>query len=241
MPRALIAALACLLLFVPATGRAKCAMQQLEHQVVTHAGDEIPAGGGVLVGWTTSTDWQKEHPAGDPAAQASWRLRVGKRRVATTLEVIAPGLARYRPTKLQRGKAQRHDLLGAGGTKLGTFRFGNKRRAALGPAPGLVSVAVTHSRNGRSTSVLAVASLDAAPPADAYALVLRTVGGEAFAWGIVADRTASAITVFDDNGRCDAHPPGMRAPSSGEQVEALWVDRFGRTSPASAATAARAP
>jgi hypothetical protein len=246
MPRVLLVALASLVLLAPSTGRAKCAMPLLAHQIVTHAADEIPAGGGVLVGWTTSTDWDSgDRDSTDPAARAGWRLRLKKTRVATTMEQLAPGLARYAPAKLpkpaKKGKPQRYDLLGDKGKKLGSFTFGRKKLPELGPAPGVASVDVTRTSRGRGTQVRATVTLDAAPPADAHALVVRTAGGDAFAWGPIVDRAASTITVFDDDGRCEVHPPGMRAPGDGEQVEAFWVDRFGRKSPASAAVTARAP
>ena len=93
MPRVLLVALASLVLLAPSTGRAKCAMPLLAHQIVTHAADEIPAGGGVLVGWTTSTDWDSgDRDSTDPAARAGWRLRLKKTRVATTMEQLEKNL-----------------------------------------------------------------------------------------------------------------------------------------------------
>lgn len=236
--RSLLALLVAALCLAPTTSRAKCAMEVLEYQVVSHPGDEIPAGGGVLVTWSTSHEYDGERKAGDPTANASWRFKLGKKKVATTLETIAPGLTLYRPTVVKKGKARVHTLIGDGGTSLGKFKFSAKTRAAFGPAPGVNAVKVKRDDRGRGVSVTATVTLDATPPDDAYALVLRAAGGAAISWGLVTDRTSPSIVVFHHNGRCDVVPPDMRSPSAGESVDAFWVDKFGRQSPASAAVVA---
>lgn len=240
MLRVVVALVVSALLLVPSTGRAKCAMPRLTHQVITHPGDAIPAGGGILVGWTTDSDWDKPRTTDDPAAKGTWRLRRGKAAVKTRLEALAPGLAVYRPEKVRRGK-QVYVLVGDAGATLGKFTFSGGASAVPAVAPGVTAVTTTtQPARIRGRHVTTTVTLDAAPPADAHALVVRVAGGAAIAWGPVVDRAATTITVFDDDGRCEVHPPGMRAVRDGEAIEAVWVDRFGRTSAASAAVTASA-
>jgi hypothetical protein len=217
---------------------AKCAPQVLTHQVVSHAADVIPAGGGVLVGWDSVSYKDAPELDGDPAARAGWRFKSGKKRVATTMVKLAPGLALYRPTKLPRSKvARRYLLIGDKGARLGTFKFGGKRGKALA-APEVASVTTHESDRGRGRAVTTTVTLSSAPPADAYGLVVRAPGGEAFAWGPVVEASLE-IRVFHDDGRCGRTPPDMRAAADGEALELLWVDRFGRLSAAATATATR--
>jgi hypothetical protein len=227
---ALIASLVC-----PATPAvAKCAPQVMTHQVVSHAADVIPLGGGVLVGWDSVNYNDAPELEGDPAARPGWRFRSGKKRVATTMVKLAPGLAVYRPTRLPRIKAaRRYTLHGDQGVRLGSFRFGGKRGKALA-APEVASVITRETDRGRGRAVTTSVTLTSAPPPEAYGLVVRAPGGEAFAWGPVVEPAGLEIRVFFDDGRCGRTPPDMRAAGDGESVELLWVDRFGRLSPASA-------
>lgn len=219
----LVAAIA---LALPVDAHAKCAMPRLEPEVLTHAADAIPLGGGVLVGWRTSTDWDKPMFDGDPAVNKAWRFALRRRAIATTVKPLAPGLAVYTPRKRIGGKLTL--------AKVGTFTFSRRKGTFDAAAPAVKAVRTTSADRGRWRSVETVVELDAAPPGGALGLVVYGAGQGPITWG-VADASSTTITVFDDDGRCEVHPPEMRAPVAGEKVEVAWVDRFGRLSPRSPA------
>lgn len=213
---------------VPVDAHAKCAMPRLEPQVLTHAADAIPPGGGVLVGWTTSRDWDKPRAEGDPAVNKTWRFTLRRRLIATTVKPLAPGLAVYAPRKRIGAKLT---LASAG-----SFTFTKRKATFDAAAPVVKAVRTTIEDKGRWRSTSTVVELDAAPPSDAVGLIVYGAGQGPITWA-VADASSTTITVFEDSGRCDVHPPAMRAPAVGEKVEAAWVDRFGRLTVRSSAVA----
>ncbi len=219
-----------------APAAAKCAPQVVTHQLVGHPADPIPSGGGVLVGWDSVNYNDATEVEGDPAARAGWRFKLGKKRVATVMTRLAPGLAVYRPKKVTRGK--RYTLFGDNSARLGTFKFGGKRAKAMA-APDVTSVITSEEPHGRGMARSTTVTLGSAPPADAHGILVRVAGGEVFTWGPIVDRAALTITVYYHDGRCGRLPPDMRASNAGESVELLWVDRFGNLSPASNPLAAQ--
>jgi hypothetical protein len=225
------------LVLAPLQADAKCAMALLDHVVVAHAGDVIPAGGGVLVGWQESRDYDAGlSGSGDPAMNPGWKFRVRKRNLAARATQLAPGLVVYTPVRLPKGRQIGVQLIGAKGVRIGTFKFG-KKTPGITEAPSPKTLTVTHRQNFRSTKTDGVVELDAPPPKGAYGLVMYEVtasGAPAIAWGPVMDSAATTITVYDGPGRCGTEPDGMRAPAGGAVVELAWVDRFGRLSPRSA-------
>lgn len=238
--RALGVALAAALVLAPLEVDAKCAMAVMQHVVVTHAADEIPAGGGVLIGWEQSREYEAGARSGDPAMNKGWKFRVRKRNLAAKATQLAPGLVVYTPLRLAKGRQAGVQLIGAKGVKIGTFTFGSKtsKKAtrAITDAPSPRSLKVIHSRDGRSMKTDGVVELDTAPPKGAYGLILYEVtasGATAIAWNLVIDSAATTITVYDGPGRCGAEPDTARAPAGGAVVELAWVDRFGRVSPRS--------
>jgi hypothetical protein len=235
--RLVAAALAAALVLAPHAADAKCAMAVLQHVVITHARDEIPAGGGVLVGWQESRDYDAGVRNGDPAMNKAWKFRIRKRNLAAKATQLAPGLVVYAPLKLPKGRQTGVQLIGAKGVKLGTYIFGARKKVPLlTDAPSVKKLTVTHTQDFRSTKTDGVVELDAPPPKGAYGLILyesSSSGATAIAWNQIIDSTATTITVYDGPGRCGAEPDTMRAPAGGAVVELAWVDRFGRLSPRS--------
>jgi hypothetical protein len=235
--RLLAVALAAALVLAPHAADAKCAMAVLQHVIVTHAADEIPAGGGVLVGWQQSRDYDAGSRGGDPAMHTDWKFRIRKRNLAAKATQLAPGLVVYRPLKLPKARQTGVQLIGTKGARLGTYTFGaRKKTPAITDAPSPKSLKVTHSRSFRSMKTDGVVELDAPPPKAAYGLILYEVtasGATAIAWNQVIDSAATTITIYDGPGRCGAEPDSARAPAGGAVVELAWVDRFGRVGPRS--------
>jgi hypothetical protein len=208
-----------------------CARYGVAAELRSIPADPIPPDGGVLVAYGQPTDDQPVVEDGDPSAHREWRFRarsVKGKKLRPTMVTIAPGLSVYR-TK-QRGKVV---LTNRKGKKLGVFTMSRKKAPFDAPAPVLKSVVINRYSSSRGgTSVGAIATLDAVPPAGAYAIVVYdTASGTARSWGLTGDNTSAVLGVYSSPGRCSQNPPGMEAPSAGQSIEVAWVDSFGRISP----------
>jgi hypothetical protein len=202
----------------------------LDAQIIANQADPIPAGGGILVGYTQGQGFEGT----DPSSHAEWKLKVKKKRVRVTLTTLAPGLTVYRARAKTKGKAT---LVDGHGKKLGTYAFTGKKQPFSVAAPGvqsLTTTTTTGSRGGPYTH--SMITLDAKPPAGAYALIIYD-GATALTWAFVEGVEQTAFNVYGSPGRCGAQPAGMTAPYAAQNIEAAWVDRFGRLSPRSAAIA----
>lgn len=215
---------------------AKCARVLLAPQVLTVARDPIAAGGGVLVGWTETTDDAAERFRGhDPAVNADWGFLVRKRKVRPVIEPLAPGLAVYRA-----GAARGSVVLRDGdGARLGTFTVGASKAPWAVAAPAVASVTTTTAMKHRGRTTMQVletsVAFDGAIPADAAAVIVYLVDGATrtpITWARV-NGASGAVRVYRTPGRCGDEPDGLRAPAVGQQVELAWVDRGGRLSPRS--------
>jgi hypothetical protein len=207
-----------------------CAPVGLDASLLTHGGDVLPADGGVLVGWQRAGDWQSTHE-GDPADHPEWRFKVGKKSIKPKRTQLAPGLVRYDvPTKVKRTKR---------GTKvkLAELPVFVARKKAKSPkfraaAPVVTAVATTTYRGRREERTIVTAVLDAAPPDDAYGLIVYE-DGHAVSWVAVFGSAMSRFEIYESPGGCALNPPGMRAPLIGGEVTFAWVDSYGRLSPRS--------
>lgn len=228
---------------------AKCARVLLEPRVLTHAADKIPANGGILVGYDSTTDGGADRFAGhDPAVNDDWLLVSGARKLRPKIEVLAPGLAVYqvRPfTRLRAGKLALRDG-GAGRALLGTWRIGKAQPSALAaPQPRSIASVTTTGNNlgrGRMDTTITTLELSAAPPPGAVAVIAYRGSGAAatpIAWARVTAGAADAIQLYRSPGRCGTEPDGLIAPAAGESIALAWVDAFGRRSPRSAAIVVR--
>jgi hypothetical protein len=215
---------------------AKCALQVLDSEIITHAGDEIPANGGVLVGWTTSHDRGGRIDGTDPVIHPAWKFREKKKLMRAVMTQLAPGLAAYAP-KVTRNKKHTVVLKGDSGKTLGTYKIAKQNRKWVAhPAPGIKTVTRTVTEGFRGGDEISInVTLDAAPPADAYALIAYDASDVALTWRPILDPAATAIVVYDSPGHCGTEPPGMRPPGAGDSITFAWVDKFGRLSARSAA------
>ena len=208
---------------------AKCAMQVLDDEVITHKADEIPASGGVLVGWTSNH--ASEDVDGDPVVHPGWRFTERKKKVRTTMTLLAPGLAVYAP-KLPRNKAHTVRLVGDGGKTIGTYKFAKQVRKSFGTAPLVKAVRHAEDKSMRWDEISDTADLDAAPPAGAYGLIMYK-GDVALSWRAIEDPAATSMIAYQSEGHCGVLPPGMQGTTPGDVVTFAWVDRFGQLSPRS--------
>lgn len=204
----------------------------LEAEVLTHPGDEVPAGAGVLIGWGPQSSYDEDADTvewgEDPSVRPKWRFQVGKRRSKPTLVAIAPGLAVYRPGKLT-GKIA---LVDRKGKKVVSVKVGKKKRAFTAAGPDVTAVELsqyTAPRSGTSTGV--IAELGATPPTGAVALVVYdSTSARPMTWAGVKGQAVKQFNVYATPGRCGSLPPDTEAPFTGQKVKLAWVDQFGRVS-----------
>ncbi|MBK7074468.1 MAG: hypothetical protein IPH44_19440 [Myxococcales bacterium] len=218
----------------------KCARVLLAPQLITHAADPIPAGGGVLIGFTETTDDSAETFAGhDPAMNADWTLVVGKRKTRPRLEQLAPGLAVYRPGALRGTRPTQVVLRDGKGAKVGAFSASSRADAASLPAPSVkrvTSTAVAQDKGRwRGTVTTTVVEVDQIPDRAAALIAYRQDGNNttALTWARVAVGSSPAIEIYASPGKCGTEPEGLTAPAPGVTVVLAWVDQFGRRSPLS--------
>jgi len=242
MSRLAVVALAAALSFAPsAPVQAKCAPTLLAPQLLTHPADTIPAGGGVLVGYIHSRDDDAAAARGaDPAVNADWKMTVAKRRVAPRIEVLAPGLAVYRPGAIRGARPTALTLRDGKGKKLGAFSARGRAAAFALSAPTVTSATTvtTTVDYGRyqGTKEIATVVVDAIPRGAVALIAYRTSGTTpvAIAWARVEASSKPAIEIYATPGRCGTEPDGLSAPTTGESIVVAWVDQFGQRTSMSA-------
>lgn len=216
---------------------AKCARVILEPEVLTHGADVIPGGGGVLLGYQQSTDWEAQPASGDPAYRDDWRFIVRKRRVKPKVEQLAPGLAVLRPGTIK--STTTITLKDAAGTKVGAFKARKKPSKFRAAAPGVTALTLTTTQGGRrGDDTTATVTLEVAPPAGAVALVMYLGDQDtspAISWANVKASTSTSVVIFQSRSHCGGNPAGMAGPAAADLVSFRWIDQFGRKSPRSAA------
>jgi len=219
---------------VPLAADAKCARTELVPKLLTTRDRNLPADGGVLVGYENQVyDQSGPHTTGDPS-EAAWVGKSGKGKVALARTSLAPGLSVYKPA----GSGAITIENGAGAT-VGTFTRDPKAAKNTMTAPVAIDVALSVDKNPRWSSRHVNVHLKAAPPAAAAAVIVYS-GDTAISFVTLPD-THDALTTFDafvDGGHCGSVPDGGRPPTKGEKVTFAWVDAFGRLSPKSAPVAA---
>jgi hypothetical protein len=241
LTRSLVALLIATGGLVPPSADARCRPSLPVPQLLTHAADSIPADGGVLIGWTLSSDGDGASFQGhDPAMNPDWVFTTRKRKAKATLEQLAPGLAVYRATAMRGNRVVAITLRGGKAT-IGKFQSSTTSVASTMPAPKPKALALTTTLRdfGRyqADATIATLTLEAAIPPDAAAVIVYRVAGTAqtpITWARVAPGPAGGtVVVYSSPGRCSYEPPGLAPPASGDNIAIAWVDAFGRRSPLS--------
>lgn len=235
-------------LLTPSTANASCAIPSYGGLVLTTRNTNLPADGGILVGWTYDQKAMPT-PSGDASDQPTWRVVASKKNVKNKAKIkltrvaLAPGLSVYRPAAAAGTLTLSNDK----GKVLGTFTPDPAAAKNAMPAPGLTAIALLSTANFRGSSQRVQATLANAPPAEAVAVIVYALGSAkaapvALSFVRLPDThdAMTSLSVFDDAGRCGIVQPGARSPIGNEQVALAWVDAFGRVSPLSPPVAAAA-
>jgi hypothetical protein len=197
------------------------------------AGARIPADGGVLVApiLTRSATPTRARLRHDP----SMELRRGSRVLPSERVDLAPGWVVLRPRARTTGRitgvigAERRNFVAraASGSALAAPTQPTLRYYAPRPVQGPRGPGMSNAYNSLA--------LGSAPPAGAYAVVVRNApaagaaaGADGFALPIEAPGQTS-FTFSPNPGRCQPRLPGYLAEAT-RQVEVLFVDALGRIS-----------
>ena len=214
--------LACLLLAT--LGRTSfagaCAVPEAVVVVLTPPGSELDDTGGAVVALGPRTD--DDQTKMDDIARLRWHFQ-GEGAVS---KIIAPGLAVV--TSTQHGEALENSV---SDVKLHvTWRHAKPPL----PAPRVKSLVFSENHTPHGSWSGTMLSLDAAPPADAVAVLVNTVDNPLAqpAWSRITDPKATTIAL-DARPRCAWVIPGNVMPAAGTKVAVSWLDTSGRISPAS--------
>jgi hypothetical protein len=209
------------LAIAPASSDAKCAFWGLTPKVVS--GDiELPADGGIVVALDPTMDGKLD--PGDGVVQPTWKLRVGKTRVAPVIEVLAPGLAVYRAPAGTAGAFQ----LDNGTDVVGKARAGTAKRDKLA-APVVKTIIYEGTVGGRRPSANITLTFDGGIPTGAVAIVIADAKGTPRSFGTI-ERGKDVIGFSRE--RCMAMPNGTVESKPGDKVVVYWIDEAGRRSDA---------
>jgi hypothetical protein len=207
--------LSLLVLLLPATADADCAMIGLVPKVLSAPDVVFVDGGGIVVGAVAEERGSLE--SGDVAIQPGWKFVVPKGTIAPTIDALAPGLAVYKTS------ADTVELQNAEGEALAKATRGAKRDKLAAPKVKTIKYDAPISR--RSIVRIEV-TLDGAAPAGAIALVLADAKGKPKSWGPVAGTVLYPYLQRD----CRTLPNGTQPSKKGDKITLFWVDESGRKS-----------
>ncbi len=209
------------------TAAADCVHVGLETRVITKQDAIIPGDGGVLVAAVAAARDTDETDAGN---HPEWRLRVGTKLTAPAMDLLAPGLYRYR---VALGRASDPVMLEDDRQATMARVFGSRAKPVRYAPPAVRGVA--HFSSWQGAEAVAVL-LDKDLPANAYALVIADEDGRGLSWHALDGASPrSPIQFVFKHDRCDPVPRGARAAHPGDAVTVFWVDAEGRSSERTAA------
>jgi hypothetical protein len=207
---------------------ASCMQASLAPVVLTRRDTKLPADGGVLVGYTYATGEDREVTGPDPS-DVTWTAIAGKKTVVLARTQLAPGLSVYRPAAGVTG----FTLVTKTGKERGTFTHDGAGEAAM-PAPKPRAVKTKSEHEVRWTNSETMLTLDAAPPADAVAIIAYDDHHKALLFATLPDThdKLRELAIDHSSGHCGTPQPPEHGYVTGA-VTFAWVDAFGRLSPAS--------
>jgi hypothetical protein len=230
-----------LLTLLPQPVDASCMRAEIMPQLFTRRDQHLPVDGGVLVGFKYTTEsTEYEATASNDPSDVTWTASDHKKLVTMTRIALAPGLSVYRPPTT----ATAFTLTNKKGTRVGAFTHDvtGTPVAIAAPKPKVVKVESEH--DFRSSKTSATLELAAAPPAEAVAIIVYSVGptsNTAVSFAGLPD-THDKLTSFDiysSGGHCSNDVPGSGYIAVGSKLVFAYVDTFGRLSPTSTAITAK--
>ncbi len=217
-------ALLALVLLSGVAAATPCPILEYRPTVLTPAGTDVGAGGGVVIGW--GSPWGQQ-PSRFDKTWTSWKFAGG---IPVTRTELAPGLEVYagpKATQLEDGK----------GKVIATVTRGTATTAMLA-APDIVSIGRLAPTTSRHPYVNTTATVKAVP-AGAVALIAYDEAGKvADTWGGVAAK-ATEVSIYASGG-CGQLPPNMVDVPVGAKLRLAWVDAAGRVGALSKPVAVRA-
>ncbi len=216
------------LTLVPTPASASCAFVGMIPSVLTRRDTNLPADGGVLVGYGYGNDNDGEPRGADPS-DVKWTATAGTTVVPLSRTALAPGLSVYRPPasvtafKLA-GKTKAH----------GSYTHEASSAPTTMAAPVATSVTSKTTSGFRSMTTTTTLRLATPAPADAVAIIAYDAAGKALLYAGLPDTHDKVLDVqlTQTGGHCGTpHPDGEGALAG--KISFAYVDAFGRLSPKS--------
>jgi hypothetical protein len=213
-----------LIALTPHTAEPSCMQAQLTSQVLTRRDTRLPIDGGVLVGYTYAT-------GNDIDRDDTWTGSVALTRVQ-----LAPGLSVFRPA----AKATSFKLTTKAGKDRGSFTLDPKSAATTMTAPNPKLLTSKTTEGFRSMTTTTTLKLNAAPPADAVAIIAYDDQHKALLYAGLPDTHDKLLEFEIDStgGHCGTPKPVGEGALAGK-ITFAYVDAFGRLSPTSTAVTMR--
>jgi hypothetical protein len=221
-----------LVTLLPQPVDASCMNAERMPQLFTRRDQHLPVDGGVLVGYTYTTEaTQFEAPASNDPSDVTWTASDHKKPVAMTRTALAPGLSVYRPP----ATATAFTLTNKKGTQVGVFTHDVTGTPVALASPKPKAVKVESEHDFRSSKTSATLQLTAAPPAEAVAIIVYSVGPTGNTAVTFADLpdTHDKLTsfgIYSSGGHCSTDVPGTGYIAAGSKLVFAYVDTFGRLS-----------
>jgi hypothetical protein len=223
MHRVPLLVLAAVFAVPPPAAAADCAPADLQTVAITKQDAAVPADGGIIV--VSTAGGMRNSPKNSEAVRPTWKLRAGSASSAPKIDVYAPGLAVYRLGAV-KGAAELLDDDGKAVVKVTP----DAAKAATLAAPNVKKIEYLATTMRRSWQRIEV-TLDAAPPAGTYAIVIADAKGKGLSWSVT--NAASTQQFPYSHNDCGVVPNGTVVPKPGETVTVFFVDGAGRRSAAS--------
>ena len=202
--------------------------------------DSLRDGKGVIViaGYRANNDGPRAAATSDVSQQPTWKFKQRKGKannVATTMEVLAPGLTRYLPTS---GSGTLEVSVDGVSHAITIPRANAKRPIQQLEAPNVTQLLMTEARSRQGSNHLLNAVFKTERPADVVAVILYGIDAK----GVATPRSFATNLgkgldlLIHVNGphTCEPAIPGTIDSKLGDTLALAWVDELGRVSERSA-------
>jgi hypothetical protein len=230
-----------LLALLPQPVDASCMRAELMPQLFTRRDQHLPVDGGVLVGFKYTTESKEFEPtASNDPSDVTWTASEHKKSLTMTRTALAPGLSVYRPP----ADATTFTLTTKAGKQVGAFTHDVTGTPAAITAPKPKGVKVESTHDFRSSKTSATLELASAPPPEAVAIIVYSVGptgNTAVSFADLPDthNTLTSLGIYSSGGHCSNDVPGSGYIATGSKLVFAYVDTFGRLSATSTAITAK--
>lgn len=204
--------------------------------------DALRDGQGVIViaGYRANTSGARVVATSDVSQQPTWQFKQRKGngkavKVATTMEVLAPGLTRYLPTD---GSGTLEVSVDGISHAITIPRATAKRPVPQLEAPTVTQLLMTEARSRQGSNYMLNAVLKTERPDDVVAVIIYGIDAKGVAtprsFATNLGKSLSPLVHINGPHTCEPAIPGTIDSKHGDTLALAWVDKLGRVSARSA-------